>query len=161
MLIFGSDIFLCRLMDADEGRVVHDHLFDPCGYSMNGEAGKGFYWTIHITPEAHCSYVSFETNVTPSHYEALISRVVGAFKPQRMTAVVQADGGSPAARERGLCGMRAAGLEGYSVTGKSMTLVGESFGIQLVNYEAFGGATDETASLSCSSTASSQLSVDS
>ena len=35
--------------------------FEPCGYSINAHSGDKYY-TIHITPEPECSYVSFETN---------------------------------------------------------------------------------------------------
>ncbi|CAM5999451.1 unnamed protein product [Sphagnum balticum] len=46
-----------------KGTVVDSHLFDPCGYSMNGIIeGTDRYVTIHITPEPAFSYVSFETN---------------------------------------------------------------------------------------------------
>ena len=38
-----------------------DHLFDPCGYSINGLCGDK-YMTIHITPQEESSYVSIETN---------------------------------------------------------------------------------------------------
>lgn len=39
-----------------------DFLFDPCGYSMNAINGE-HYATIHITPEQHSSYISFDTNL--------------------------------------------------------------------------------------------------
>ncbi|WP_220719535.1 adenosylmethionine decarboxylase [Agarivorans litoreus] len=41
---------------------LNDFLFEPFGYSVNAIRGKD-YATIHITPEQHSSYVSFETNL--------------------------------------------------------------------------------------------------
>lgn len=42
--------------------VFDDHLFDPCGYSINGLHGEQFL-TMHITPQEHSAYVSIETNL--------------------------------------------------------------------------------------------------
>lgn len=39
--------------------VIDDYVFEPCGYSMNGQQG-GVFSTIHITPEDGFSYASFE-----------------------------------------------------------------------------------------------------
>ena len=61
--------------------VLDGYLFDPCGYSVNALLPKGHYFTIHITPEASCSYVSFETNAPSSDYHELIARVLDIFKP--------------------------------------------------------------------------------
>jgi S-adenosylmethionine decarboxylase len=141
-------------MEDAEGVVVHDHLFDPCGYSMNGVASKNCYWTIHITPEAHCSYVSFETNIRPWSYAQLVSKVVSAFQPQRATMVVQADKFSPVAST----GLASASLDGYSITGQSMTQLSDQFTVQLVNYEAIDQSHDVGSWTSSSS--SSQLSLD-
>ena len=63
------------------GAVIDDVLFNPCGYSMNGYIKGGYYMTIHITPEAGFSYVSFETNYPQASYTDLISRVVKTFQP--------------------------------------------------------------------------------
>lgn len=44
-----------------------DHLFQPCGYSINGLFEDKFI-TIHITPQERSSYVSVETNVNFLQY---------------------------------------------------------------------------------------------
>lgn len=67
-----------------EGALIDDYLFTPCGYSMNGLLKDGFF-TIHITPEKHCSYVSFETNIPCSNYLSLIQQVLSVFEPSRFT----------------------------------------------------------------------------
>jgi len=60
---------------------IDDYLFDPCGYSMNGILKNGEYMTIHITPEAEFSYVSFESNIPQSSYMDVIMRVLDTFRP--------------------------------------------------------------------------------
>jgi len=61
--------------------LLDGYLFDPCGYSVNAIMPKGYYFTIHITPEPNCSYVSFETNAPDNDYPDLIKRVLDIFKP--------------------------------------------------------------------------------
>lgn len=61
--------------------ILDGYLFDPCGYSVNAILPDGHYFTIHITPEDSCSYVSFETNAPVSNYPDLIKRLVAIFKP--------------------------------------------------------------------------------
>jgi len=61
--------------------IIDDFLFDPCGYSMNAILPNGQYFTIHITPEPHCSYVSFETNVAQESYHSLILKLISIFRP--------------------------------------------------------------------------------
>ncbi|KAL5010463.1 hypothetical protein ScPMuIL_012768 [Solemya velum] len=64
--------------------VKFDHfLFDPCGYSMNGLLPGGYYITIHVTPEPHCSYVSFESNVPQKCYKKLIYNILEMFGPKK------------------------------------------------------------------------------
>ncbi|KAJ3287998.1 spermidine resistance protein [Borealophlyctis nickersoniae] len=82
--------------------VVDDYLFDPCGYSLNGLVGP-YYFTIHVTPEDHCSYASFETTVpvkrfhqhshggSESEYDSfddLIGRVVDVFRPGQFSTTL-------------------------------------------------------------------------
>jgi S-adenosylmethionine decarboxylase len=66
-------------------------MFDPCGYSVNGISDKdGAYYTVHVTPEAHCSFVSYETNadLTPEETKKLIEDVIEFFQPKRFSVVV-------------------------------------------------------------------------
>ncbi len=42
---------------------IDDYYFDPVGYSLNAINLEGKYYTIHITPEKDCPYLSFECNV--------------------------------------------------------------------------------------------------
>lgn len=76
------------------GSIIDDYQFEPCGYSMNGLL-KQWYWTIHITPEPHCSYVSFETNAPLNSYTRLLRQVLNVFKPGRATIVVLSDVSAP------------------------------------------------------------------
>eukprot|EP00002_Diphylleia_rotans_P008562 TRINITY_DN1846_c0_g1_i1.p1 TRINITY_DN1846_c0_g1~~TRINITY_DN1846_c0_g1_i1.p1 ORF type:complete len:844 (-),score=175.81 TRINITY_DN1846_c0_g1_i1:474-3005(-) len=73
-----------------EGTLIDDFSFDPCGYSLNALNGNVHY-TIHITPEAHCSYVSFETNLPSTDYVALVSNVISVFRPGRFAVALIAD----------------------------------------------------------------------
>ena len=41
---------------------LDDFVFEPYGYSVNAILGKN-YLTIHVTPQADSSYVSFESNI--------------------------------------------------------------------------------------------------
>lgn len=67
---------------------IFDHLFDPCGYSMNGLLPDGHYFTIHITPEPDFSYVSFETNVPYAQYNDIIRKVISMFNPGKFTTTI-------------------------------------------------------------------------
>lgn len=78
------------IRDLVPSAVIDDFAFDPCGYSMNGILFDAYY-TIHITPESHCSYVSFETNARLRCYESLVKNVIRCFRPARYTVTVYAD----------------------------------------------------------------------
>jgi len=62
------------------GSDIDGFLFSPCGYSCNGLL-KDTYFTIHITPEPECSFVSFETNYNTPSFTALVNLVTKTFKP--------------------------------------------------------------------------------
>ncbi|KAH9525200.1 AMP deaminase [Bulinus truncatus] len=79
------------ICDIIPGIQIDDYLFDPCGYSMNGLLPGGYYITIHVTPEPHCSYVSFETNVPQASYQGLLKKVLDVFKPGKFLMTVFAN----------------------------------------------------------------------
>lgn len=85
---------LDRVADVEDGWVLHDLQFEPCGYSINALRGPE-YQTIHITPEDHCSFASYETNSRASHYKDRIDKVLNVFHPQRFTIIVFIDPDSP------------------------------------------------------------------
>ncbi|KAK2792664.1 hypothetical protein FQN50_010038 [Emmonsiellopsis sp. PD_5] len=77
---------------------VDAYLFTPCGFSANGvipsadgKAGT-HYFTVHVTPEPHCSYASFETNVpqmqTGGETSDIVNHVVDIFKPGRFSVTL-------------------------------------------------------------------------
>ena len=49
------------------------------------------YTTIHVTPETHCSYASFETNISYGSYQSVISNVLDVFRPKRFVLTMFAD----------------------------------------------------------------------
>jgi len=61
---------------------IQDHVFEPCGYSLNAIRGPEYY-TIHVTPEKTGSYVSFETNVRLGQgMTAAVRSVLEVFQPR-------------------------------------------------------------------------------
>lgn len=72
------------------GANIDAFAFEPCGYSMNAIA-YGNYATVHITPEAECSYASFETNTPLKSYDSLINNVLRVFRPKRFVLTMFAD----------------------------------------------------------------------
>lgn len=88
---------LDRVADQEEGWILHDLQFEPCGYSINALRGPE-YQTIHITPEDHCSFASYETNSRAAHYKDRIDKVLNVFHPQRFTIIVFIDPDSPVGR---------------------------------------------------------------
>ncbi|KAL0585344.1 hypothetical protein ABG067_004876 [Albugo candida] len=78
------------IRDLVPGAILDEVAFEPCGYSMNGILFDAYY-TIHVTPESHCSYVSFETNARLRCYDSLLKNVVRCFQPGKFTVSVFAD----------------------------------------------------------------------
>lgn len=77
-----------------EGMTIDDFMFDPCGYSCNAINGSSYY-TIHITPEPECSFVSFDTNLPVTSYSRILETILGIFQPGRFCVCVFVDEGSP------------------------------------------------------------------
>lgn len=59
------------------GFLIDDFVFDPYGYSLNAISGKQ-YLTIHVTPQAQSSYVSFESNI---NLIALAPKILSVLQP--------------------------------------------------------------------------------
>jgi len=87
------------------GAEIDDYCFSPCGYSCNMHAGE-YYCMVHVTPQEHCSYASFETNLGCSledmppkesceeRLNNIITNVLEAFKPAKLTATLFTDSGA-------------------------------------------------------------------
>lgn len=91
------------------GSINDGLLFDPIGFSLNG-LFKEYYYTIHVTPQPMCSYVSFETNVWKKNYEKLIDRVLSVFKPGSFIITLFSNKAAP-------CGEATQALERVCATG--------------------------------------------
>ena len=69
---------------------VDDHAFAPCGYSLNALSFES-YTTVHVTPEASCSYASFETITALKSFGSLVKNVLAVFRPKRVVLTLFAD----------------------------------------------------------------------
>jgi S-adenosylmethionine decarboxylase len=78
------------IIDLVPGAVIDATAFEPCGYSMNAIQFDSYY-TIHVTPEASCSYASFETNNPYRSYRSIINNVLNVFRPRRFVLTMMAD----------------------------------------------------------------------
>ena len=78
---------------------VDSYIFSPCGFSANGvipsldpDVTSTHYFTVHVTPEPHCSYASFETNVpgrqSGRETAEILEHVVKIFKPGRFSVTL-------------------------------------------------------------------------
>lgn len=116
------------------GSDTDEFNFTPCGYSMNGVLGEAYY-TIHVTPEAHCSYASFETNVSLPSYRTLISQVIALFKPHTLTITFFAEHGAkcklPPQNTPDL------EIEGFTMRHKTFSELEGNCDITMCNYESF------------------------
>lgn len=78
---------------------VDSYVFSPCGFSANAvipspdpNIPTTHYFTVHVTPEPHCSYASFETNVpgrqSGRETAEILEQVVGIFRPGRFSVTL-------------------------------------------------------------------------
>lgn len=113
------------------GQDTDEFNFTPCGYSMNGRMDN-VYSTIHVTPEPHCSYASFETNLSLVSYKKLILNVFEIFKPGTVTLTLF--------RENCNSHHDAFDLElpGYVMKYKTVSDLGGNRNVVLCNYEVLG-----------------------
>jgi len=117
------------MADIIPGSETDEFNFSPCGYSMNGLNNENYY-TIHVTPEAHCSYASFETNLSLPSYNALIAHVLDIFKPGTATVVLFAERSCADLIPRNPLQL---GIAGYSVKHRSINELEENCDVTMVN----------------------------
>ena len=91
----------------EESKQSHAMPSSPASASSSsllrvGKQGKHeqAYFTIHITPEPECSFVSFETNAVLPSYTALVRHVVDLFQPSSFCVSLFVDGGSDVSDSR-------------------------------------------------------------
>lgn len=97
--------------------IIDDFLFSPCGYSMNGLLGPSLA-SIHVTPEARCSYASVEVSGVGSEVDpdALLRHTLRVFRPGRVSVALTVD--APAGGEQPpLAWAKASLADGYSFAG--------------------------------------------
>lgn len=121
--------------DILDGSETDEFNFTPCGYSMNG-LYKEAYYTIHVTPEPHCSYASFETNVSLPCYSKLISYVLDLFKPGSMTLTLFSEKRSAFPFET----IQDLEIPGFAMTHKTFSQLEGNCDVTLCNYEAIVSA---------------------
>ena len=67
---------------------IEEHVFEPSGYSLNGVLDD-LYATVHVTPQEHGSYASFESNYDfGADLSAACRRVLEIFRPRAFDVVL-------------------------------------------------------------------------
>lgn len=119
-----------------EGCETDEFNFSPCGYSMNGLFNQA-YSTIHVTPEAICSYASFETNLSLPSYNKLIAHVLDLFKPGTFTITFFTEKATAAVATTPF----AFEIEGYVLKHKTFSELEGNCDILMANFESVDYAT--------------------
>jgi len=96
--LFEQDGSVERRLEAMQrvfaGCRIEDHLFEPSGYSLNAVNGE-HYGTVHVTPQEHGSYASFEKTLpSGSDASAVCASVLEIFKPRVFDVILFDRGGS-------------------------------------------------------------------
>jgi len=107
---------------------IDEVMFNPCGYSLNAiSSAEDTYFTVHVTPEPHCSFVSFETNssiCTDASFN-LVEKVATIFRPGRFSLLVSSFGNAfPPAPD----------IEGFDKRYKSLYEGEGSYTVAMCNY---------------------------
>jgi len=117
------------MADILPGSETDEFNFTPCGYSMNG-LNNDSYYTIHITPEPQCSYVSFETNLSLPCYRALVSHVLSIFKPGTASVILVTERSSSDVSPRNALELD---IPGFVVKHKSVNELEENCDVTFMN----------------------------
>lgn len=102
---------------------VDDHVFDPCGYSLNAIDGP-YYYTIHVTPEKIGNYTSFETDSrSVPEQKDLAERVIDVFEPNSFDVVLFNSDSVPAFA-----------FEGYHLKNQYVEKISSGYNVQFMTY---------------------------
>jgi len=118
------------VIDLIPGSTTDEFNFTPCGYSMNALCDE-VYSTIHVTPEPHCSYASYESNVTKQSYKKLLLSVFEIFRPGTVTLTLFSEKTNSTARQYALD----TEIPGYILKHKTISELGSNCEVILCNYE--------------------------
>jgi S-adenosylmethionine decarboxylase len=94
---YKNEKFVCESQTLSESGItsiipqeatIDSLMFNPFGFSLNALCNQSYY-TMHITPQKECSYVSYETNreTTDFDYLNIIRRVTETFTPEKYTVI--------------------------------------------------------------------------
>jgi len=126
------------LADILPNMTTDEHMFTPCGYSVNAiSETDGSYFTVHVTPEPHCSFVSFETNAV-CDIPQLIQEVIKLFRPGRFSVLTA----SPQLKK-----FDSNGLDGFMCKFKTQYDFEEGVSVYMFNYVKNSGSRRPIASL--------------
>jgi S-adenosylmethionine decarboxylase len=119
-----------------DGWQIQDLQFAPCGYSINA-IQDGSYQTMHITPESHCSFASYETNSPLDNLTERLTAVLKVFMPKRFTVIVVADPESSIGKS--IASSQTFGLDalaGYSSSNSTMNEFAKGYIVLKSNFVA-------------------------